>query len=135
MDGPWPLPRRHQAPPRASVDGPATHDHGSLPDLGGAEIARRRDWASGCDACGRGRAGRAAGLDAPPAVFRARDTGAVLWDCADCPELVVTPAGAYTLGSPDNEPFRAKDEGPRTRITLARALAVSRFEVTRGEYE
>jgi formylglycine-generating enzyme required for sulfatase activity len=79
--------------------------------------------------------GRTARIESPAMVFRTRDSGAGLWDCPDCPPLVLAPAGAYTLGSPDDEPMRAKDEGPRTRVVLGRALAVGRFEVTRYEYE
>ena len=28
-------------------------------------------------------------------------------DCADCPEMVVAPAGSFTLGAPLDEPQRA----------------------------
>lgn len=58
-----------------------------------------------------------------------------VWDCADCPEMLVMPIGAFTMGSRDDELKRSKDEGPRKRVTIAQALAVGRFEVTRGEYE
>lgn len=74
-------------------------------------------------------------IDAPAEILRRSETGASLWDCAMCPEMVITPAGSYTIGSLDAEPGRARDEGPRKLITLAYALAVGRFEVTREEYE
>lgn len=64
-----------------------------------------------------------------------RDAGARIWDCAMCPELIVVPAGAFTIGSPAFEPGRGSDEGPQRRIVVGRAFAVGRFEVTRGEYE
>jgi formylglycine-generating enzyme required for sulfatase activity len=67
----------------------------------------------------------AAGAKAPGDRFR---------DCAGCPEMVVVPAGAFTIGSPDDEPGRAKDEGPRKQVTLPRPIAVGRHEVTLDQY-
>ena len=61
--------------------------------------------------------------------------GERLWECAMCPEMIVAPTGAFTLGSPENEPGRAGDEGPQRQVVIDRNIAVSRFEVTRAEYE
>lgn len=55
-------------------------------------------------------------------------------DCAACPAMVVVPAGTFVMGSPETEPGRDKDESPQRRITFDRAFAVSRTEVTRGQY-
>jgi formylglycine-generating enzyme required for sulfatase activity len=60
--------------------------------------------------------------------------GEVFRDCEGCPEMVVIPAGRYTMGSPANEPGRSPDEGPTHSVTLAKPFAVGRFEVTKGEY-
>lgn len=57
------------------------------------------------------------------------------WDCAWCPQLVVVPVGSFTLGSPASEPDRRDDEGPQHKIEFAAPMAVSRFEITRNEYE
>jgi formylglycine-generating enzyme len=57
------------------------------------------------------------------------------WDCAWCPELTVVPAGAFMIGSPPDEPGRREDEGPQQRVELAAPMAVSRYEITRDEYE
>jgi len=65
----------------------------------------------------------------------AEQPGTILWECTMCPPMTVVPAGAYTIGSPLSERGRADDEGPRTTVTIGRAFAVSRFEVTRTEYE
>lgn len=70
-----------------------------------------------------------------PVIFRTRDSGASYWECALCTEMVIAPAGVYTIGSPADEPGRTKDEGPRRRVVISTALAVGRYEVTRGEYE
>jgi len=51
-----------------------------------------------------------------------------------CPEMVVAPAGDFVLGSPGEEPGRARDEGPQRRVRIDYRIAVSRFEVTRAEY-
>lgn len=55
-------------------------------------------------------------------------------DCADCPEMVVVPAGSFTMGSPPTEANRRTNEGPQRQITFARPFAVGRFEVTRAQY-
>ncbi len=55
-------------------------------------------------------------------------------DCADCPEMVVVPAGSFTMGSPESEEYRDIEEGPRHRVTIPRDFAVGMYEVTREEY-
>jgi formylglycine-generating enzyme required for sulfatase activity len=60
--------------------------------------------------------------------------GTVFRDCADCPEMVVLPPGMFTMGSADSEAVRDKDEGPQRQVSIARPFAVSKFEVTRGEF-
>ncbi len=81
-----------------------------------------------------GREGVAAAAS-PPVILRTRDSEASYWECAACPELVVVPAGRFSIGSPVNEPGRTADEGPQRRLAIDRPLAVGKFEVTRGEYE
>ena len=56
-------------------------------------------------------------------------------DCAACPEMVVVPAGAFTMGAPDSEPGRFEDEGPQHKVTIAAPFAVSAAPITRGQYE
>ncbi len=72
---------------------------------------------------------------AAPAATGGPVPGIVIRDCEACPEMVVVPAGTFTIGSPESEPGRGSDEGPLTPVILPRAFAVSRFEVTRGQYE
>jgi formylglycine-generating enzyme required for sulfatase activity/serine/threonine protein kinase len=61
--------------------------------------------------------------------------GTVVQDCAACPQLIVLPAGAFTMGSPTNEPGREKAEGPQHRVVIPRKLAFGRFEVTFAEWD
>lgn len=56
-------------------------------------------------------------------------------ECADCPEMVVMPAGSFMLGSPGDEPRRLADEGPQTRVTIANPFAVGKFEVTLAQFK
>jgi formylglycine-generating enzyme required for sulfatase activity len=56
-------------------------------------------------------------------------------ECANCPEMVVVPAGSFTMGSPASEQDRSADEGPQHKVTIARAFAVGRFEVTFKEWD
>src|SRR5262245_26400784 len=62
--------------------------------------------------------------------------GQVFRDCPDvCPEMVVLPAGEFTMGSPASEAGRNADEGPQRKVTIARPLAVGKFEVTFAEWD
>ena len=63
-----------------------------------------------------------------------RRPGETFRDCADCPEMVVIPAGSFTMGSPESEEGRDDDEGPRHRVTIPRAFALGKHEVTRAEF-
>jgi sulfatase modifying factor 1 len=56
-------------------------------------------------------------------------------DCDECPEMIVAPAGSFTIGSPPTEPGRRDDEGPQRTIRIGQLFAVGRFEVTRRQYE
>ena len=56
-------------------------------------------------------------------------------DCADCPEMVVAPAGSFDMGSPETEPDRMAQEGPRHQVTFAKPFAVGRFAVTFAEWD
>jgi len=61
--------------------------------------------------------------------------GAVFKDCDVCPEMVVIPAGSFTMGSPASEPERISDEGPQHQVTIARQFAAGKFEVTFDEWD
>lgn len=55
-------------------------------------------------------------------------------DCADCPAMVLVPAGTFLMGSPPNEPERSAEREDRLRVTVARPFAIGAFAVTRGEF-
>ena len=56
-------------------------------------------------------------------------------ECEVCPEMVVVPAGEFTMGSPEFEQGSDSDERPQHRVVLANRLAVSRFAVTFAEWD
>jgi len=56
-------------------------------------------------------------------------------ECANCPEMMVVPAGSFTRGSPTSEPGHSADEGPQHTVTIARQFAVGRFAVTFDEWD
>jgi formylglycine-generating enzyme required for sulfatase activity len=76
-------------------------------------------------------------MPAPPAqaTAPAYKPGAVFRDCAQCPEMVVLPAGSFVMGSPKAEPDRSVDEGPQHEVTIARPFAVGKHEVTFDEWD
>ena len=55
-----------------------------------------------------------------------------LKDCAQCPEMVVVPAGEFMMGSPVGEKFRG-DEALH-RVTVP-AFAASKYEITFAEWD
>ena len=62
-------------------------------------------------------------------------SGVSFSDCSDCPEMVVVPAGSFTMGSPPDEEGRLDREGPQRQVTIARPFAVGKFEVTFDEWD
>jgi len=52
-----------------------------------------------------------------------------------CPEMVVVPAGPFEMGSPAGERGRSPDEGPQHPVTIGKAFAVSKYEVTFDEWD
>ena len=68
------------------------------------------------------------------AVGRDYPAGEAFRDCTDCPEMVAIPAGSFEMGSPADEPGRHADEGPRHKVVFAAPFALSRTEVTVGDF-
>ena len=72
-----------------------------------------------------------------------RAAGTVFRDCHACPEMVVLPAGSFTMGSSAEEKSWAAshgsslgsvaDEAPQHQVSLP-SFALSKYDVTRGEY-
>ncbi|HAJ45145.1 MAG TPA: hypothetical protein DCL54_01005, partial [Alphaproteobacteria bacterium] len=77
----------------------------------------------------------AAPAESKPATASARTPGTVFRDCQNCPEMVVVAAGRFTMGSPATEEYRDDDEGPQRQVTIAKAFAVGKFEVTFAEWD
>jgi len=55
-------------------------------------------------------------------------------DCDECPIMVEIPPGSFMMGSPEDEVGRDEDEGPVHRVTIGYRFAVSKFEITMGEW-
>ena len=74
------------------------------------------------------------------ALAQDRMPGTVFKDCADCPEMVVIPAGRFLMGTAPGEeerealaePFRNRSQ-PQHGVDVQR-FSAGKFEVTRGEY-
>jgi formylglycine-generating enzyme required for sulfatase activity len=56
-------------------------------------------------------------------------------ECDKCPEMVVVPAGSFTMGSPASEDGHQSHESPQHPVTFARQFAVGRFAVTFDEWD
>jgi formylglycine-generating enzyme required for sulfatase activity len=70
------------------------------------------------------------------AAERALKPGDSFRECAkDCPEMVVVSAGEFMMGSPADERDHHANEDPLHRVTIARPLAVSKFEVTFEQWD
>jgi formylglycine-generating enzyme required for sulfatase activity len=70
-------------------------------------------------------------LSAPPVIWRVPGALTQFEDCAGCPQMVVIPAGEFTMGSP------AAEQGAEAqhRVTIAAPFAVSKFEITFDEWD
>lgn len=55
-------------------------------------------------------------------------------DCPDCPELVVIPAGHFTMGARKNEPGGSPAELPAHLVTIHAPFAIGKFDVTRAQF-
>jgi formylglycine-generating enzyme required for sulfatase activity len=73
----------------------------------------------------------------PKAAFR---------ECEECPDMVVVPAGSFVMGSSQSEigalisQYRNyaswwQTEGPQRKVTIAKTLAVGKYEVTFAEWD
>ena len=71
------------------------------------------------------------GVDAPRCLRPG--AGQSFKDCSDCPEMVVVPAGSFTMGPPSDEEVATVRED-QTRVDIASPFAVGRFAVTRDEF-
>jgi formylglycine-generating enzyme required for sulfatase activity len=56
-------------------------------------------------------------------------------ECEKCPEMIVAPAGSFTMGSPEAEKERRPAEGPPHLVRFARPFAVGRYAVTFDEWD
>ena len=56
-------------------------------------------------------------------------------ECSNCPDMIVVPAGSFTMGSPTSEPGRFASEGPQHKVTIAKQFAIGQFELTFEEWD
>jgi formylglycine-generating enzyme required for sulfatase activity len=75
------------------------------------------------------------------AAAQAPAVGTTFRDCPECPELVVVPAGSFTMGATPEEVAAAglpaeqgAREVPAHTVTIARPFAVGKYELTVAEY-
>lgn len=65
---------------------------------------------------------------------RAAAPGDVIKDCTQCPDMVVIPAGEFSMGSPAGEDGRYENEGPQHKVRVDKFL-LGRTEVTVGQWK
>jgi formylglycine-generating enzyme required for sulfatase activity len=59
----------------------------------------------------------------------------VFKECDKCPEMVVVPAGSFTMGSLAGEEDHSSNEDPQHSVTISKPFAVGRFAVTFDEWD
>ena len=65
----------------------------------------------------------------------AKKAGDTFKDCPECPEMVVIPAGSFTMGSPANEKEHFEQEGPQHSVRIPRSFSLGMYEVTFAEWD
>ena len=114
-----------------------------LNDLTGLQESKRQSLAVNCSRDGTSGSVAAPILLVPPRLLTRCDGIEVLVaseqkclkpkdafkDCAECPEMVVIPAGEFMMGSNDG------DEKPVHKVAIGRPFAVGTFEVTFAEWD
>lgn len=63
-----------------------------------------------------------------------RSAGMVFRDCANCPEMVVIPAGSFNMGSAPSETGHDSDEAPRHSVAIPSQFALAKTEIRRGQF-
>jgi TIR domain/Sulfatase-modifying factor enzyme 1 len=56
-------------------------------------------------------------------------------DCPQCPEMLLVPAGEFTMGSPPGEEGRDDDEPLPRKVTIPEPFWVGKYEVTFAEWD
>jgi formylglycine-generating enzyme required for sulfatase activity/DNA-binding SARP family transcriptional activator len=70
------------------------------------------------------------------AAERTLHAGDTFTECAaNCPQMVVVPAGQFAMGSLPDEPGHEADEEPQHLVTIATPFAVGKFAVTFDEWD
>ena len=105
-------------------------------DGGVYEVVVAETWAvaAGDDAPGSSREAETA----KPGVDRSASglaPGDEFSDCDICPQMVVVPAGTFTMGSPASEEGRRDYEGPQHSVTIPAPFAVGVYEATFAEWD
>ena len=80
-------------------------------------------------------AGPLGDVDQPPIVWNAARKPVEALGRSGLPRMTVIPAGEYTMGSPEAEPGRDVDEGPRHRVRIGYSFAMGVTHVTVGEFK
>jgi formylglycine-generating enzyme required for sulfatase activity len=70
-------------------------------------------------------------LGANPEIWRVPGAVTEFKDCANCPHMMVVPAGEFTMGSPPAE----QQAEAQHRVTIATPFAVSTFEITFDDWD
>lgn len=61
--------------------------------------------------------------------------GKVFRDCADCPEMMVLPAGSFWQGSEEDTLLALKSEQPRRMVTFDEPFAIGLYEVSFEQWD
>jgi formylglycine-generating enzyme required for sulfatase activity len=62
-------------------------------------------------------------------------TGESFKDCADCPEMVIAPAGSFTMGTPEAEEGHQASESLQHEVRISKPFAAGRFSVTFAQWD
>jgi formylglycine-generating enzyme required for sulfatase activity len=66
---------------------------------------------------------------------RKLQSGQTFKECRDCPEMIVIPAGHFTIGSAKDELGHWDEEEPQREVTFAKPFAVAKDDITFDQWD
>jgi formylglycine-generating enzyme required for sulfatase activity/uncharacterized caspase-like protein len=124
-----------RSPKPEPEENPVVNSHSSTPNLVGATDGVRPGHSAVPGTTPKNESSETSATGVAAQHKDARLPGTPFKDCEDCPEMMVAPAGRFTMGSPDSEGGRRDIEGPQRMVEVRSSFAAGRYAITRDQFD